>query len=275
MPRAMPSTLKSTPARDGFWMPAEFEAARGLLDAVAGATRQLAAACAARPAGVCRGRGRNRPIRAGERRLPRRSNTRGARSMLPAAVRVVELSSDDAWMRDVGPTFVVNAGGALRGVHWRFNAWGGLYRDFRSDQVVAQKVLEAAGCERYCAPLINEGGAIHVDGQGTVLVTEQCLLKRNRSADPAADRGCAEALPGRELRDLARRGRDRRRDLGSYRQSGLLCASRRGLPDLERRSARSAAPGLQGRLGTADGGARCAWPSDCGCTSCPRRGRST
>lgn len=104
-----------------------------------------------------------------------------ARAALPAAVRVVEISSDDAWMRDVGPSFVVNAAGALRGVHWRFNAWGGLYRDFRRDQAVGQKVLEIAGCERYCAPFINEGGAIHVDGQGTVLVTEQCLLSRNPS----------------------------------------------------------------------------------------------
>ena len=104
-----------------------------------------------------------------------------ARAALPAAVRVVELSSDDAWMRDVGPTFLVNAAGTLRGVQWRFNAWGGLYRDFRRDQAVAQKVLELADCDRYCAPFVNEGGAIHVDGQGTVLVTEQCLLKRNPS----------------------------------------------------------------------------------------------
>jgi agmatine deiminase len=118
-----------------------------------------------------------------------------ARAALPAAVRVLELSSDDAWMRDVGPTFVVNAAGALRGVQWRFNAWGGLYRDFQRDQMVAQKVLEIEGCERYCAPFINEGGAIHVDGQGTVLVTEQCLLRRNR----ALDRGRIETLLKRYL----------------------------------------------------------------------------
>jgi agmatine deiminase len=107
----------------------------------------------------------------------------------------VELSSDDAWMRDVGPTFLVNSAGALRGVHWRFNAWGGLYRDYRRDQAVAQKVLEIAGCERYCAPFINEGGAIHVDGQGTVLVTEQCLLKRN----PTLSRRHIESLLRRYL----------------------------------------------------------------------------
>ena len=132
-----------------------------------------------------------------------------ARAALPPSVRVLELSSDDAWMRDVGPSFVVNAAGAVRGVQWRFNAWGGLYRDCRRDQAVAQKVLELADCDRYCAPLINEGGAIHVDGQGTVLVTEQCLLtKRNPSSEPRADRERAQALSRREPRDLARRGRD-------------------------------------------------------------------
>lgn len=115
-----------------------------------------------------------------------------ARRLLPAAVRLVELSSDDAWMRDVGPSFVVNAGGEVRGVHWRFNAWGGLYRHYERDQQVAQKVLEIAGCARYCAPMINEGGAIHVDGEGTVLLTEQCLLNPNRN--PGLSRARIEAL---------------------------------------------------------------------------------
>jgi len=104
-----------------------------------------------------------------------------ARAQLPAAVRVVELSSDDAWMRDVGPTFLVDAQGGLRGVDWPFNAWGGLYRDFRRDDEVAQKVLELTDAMRYRAPMINEGGAFHVDGQGTALVTEQCLLNPNRN----------------------------------------------------------------------------------------------
>ena len=52
----------------------------------------------------------------------------GARARCRRRCGVVELSSDDAWMRDTGPSFLVNAAGELRGVHWRFNAWGGLYR---------------------------------------------------------------------------------------------------------------------------------------------------
>lgn len=120
-----------------------------------------------------------------------------ARVSLPPAVRVVELSSDDAWMRDVGPSFLINAAGELRGVHWAFNAWGGLYRSYARDQAVAQKVLEIERAARYRAPMINEGGAIHVDGQGTVLVTEQCLLSRNRN--PSLSRRQIEAYLCRYL----------------------------------------------------------------------------
>jgi agmatine deiminase len=100
-------------------------------------------------------------------------------------VRTVELSSNDAWMRDVGPTFVVNDRGAVRGVDWQFNAWGGLngglYFPWDRDDAVAQKVIEIEGCERYRAPFVLEGGSVHVDGQGTVITTEECLLHPNRN----------------------------------------------------------------------------------------------
>ena len=106
---------------------------------------------------------------------------------LPADIRVVEISHDDAWMRDVGPTFVTNKKGMKRGVDWRFNAWGGLrnglYFPWDQDDLVAHKVLEIEGRDRYRAPIINEGGAIHVDGQGTALVTEQVHLNPNRNPD--------------------------------------------------------------------------------------------
>jgi agmatine deiminase len=108
-----------------------------------------------------------------------------ARAQLPPQVRVIELSHDDAWMRDAGPTVVVNGKGERRGVDWIFNAWGGLdgglYFPWDKDDAVAQKVLEIEGVDRYRAPMVNEGGAIHVDGEGTLLVTEECLLNRNRN----------------------------------------------------------------------------------------------
>ncbi len=91
-----------------------------------------------------------------------------ARQMLPPQIRVVEMVNNDAWMRDCGPTFVTDRKGGVRGVDWEFNAWGGLYNglyfpwDF--DQAVAQKVLEIERLDRYQAPIVLEGGSIHVDG---------------------------------------------------------------------------------------------------------------
>lgn len=108
-----------------------------------------------------------------------------ARARLSAKVRVVEVTSNDAWIRDCGPTFVIDAKGRRRGIDWTFNAWGGLagglYFPWDRDDEVAQKVLEIEGADRYRTPFVLEGGAIHVDGQGTCLTTEECLLNPNRN----------------------------------------------------------------------------------------------
>lgn len=102
-------------------------------------------------------------------------------------IRVVELSSNDAWARDTGPTFVVSDDGeSVRGVDWKFNAWGGLegglYFPWDLDDQIAAKILQIEGCRRYrCDDFVLEGGSIHVDGEGTVLTTEECLLNNNRN----------------------------------------------------------------------------------------------
>ena len=106
-----------------------------------------------------------------------------ARAVLSPAVRVVEVSADDAWIRDHGPTFVVDGDGGRRGVDWHFNAWGGIYESWDRDERVAAKVLELEGADRYRAPIVLEGGSIHVDGEGTVLSTEECLLNPNRNPE--------------------------------------------------------------------------------------------
>ncbi len=119
-----------------------------------------------------------------------------ARATLPSAVRVVELPSDDSWMRDVAPSFVVNRQGEVRGVHWHFNAYGGqetgLYKDWAKDAQVAQHVQQALGLSFYAGPLVLEGGAIHVDGEGTLITTESCLLDPHRN--PGLTRNEAEAV---------------------------------------------------------------------------------
>ena len=180
----MTQTLTTTPAADGFWMPAEFEPHAGcwmLWPERADNWRE-----AARPAqhafvGVATAIAQFEPVTVGASA----TQYEIARTLLPPNVRVVELAHDDSWMRDVGPTFVVNKRREVRGVDWHFNAWGGLngglYFPWDQDDLVARKVLEIENRDRYRPTIINEGGAIHVDGEGTVLVTEECLLNANRN----------------------------------------------------------------------------------------------
>jgi agmatine deiminase len=178
--------LDSTPKADGFRMPAEFEAHAGCWMIWPQRTdnwREDAQPAQLAFARVAETIAAAEPVTVGASD----GQFEAARSLLSPAVRVVELSSDDAWMRDVGPTFVVGGNGERRGVDWRFNAWGGrdggLYFPWDRDERVAAKVLEVERAARYRAPLVLEGGSIHVDGEGTVLSTEECLLNRNRNPD--------------------------------------------------------------------------------------------
>ena len=180
----MSATLISTPAQDGFRMPAEFARHDGcwlLWPERADNWRLGAKPAQAAFAAVATA------IAATERVTVAASSRqyRNARARLPRRVRVVELSSDDSWMRDVGPTIVVDRRGRRRGVDWQFNAWGGLakglYFPWDLDDAVAGKVCEIEGLDRYRAPFVLEGGSIHVDGQGTLLTTEECLLNGNRN----------------------------------------------------------------------------------------------
>jgi agmatine deiminase len=180
------ATLESTPVADGFRMPGEFELHSGCWMAWPQRTdnwRDGAAPAQAAYAAVASAIAASEPVTmaASDAQFER------ARALLPDSVRVVEIATDDAWMRDTGPTFVVDETGGRRGVDWRFNAWGGeqggLYASWDRDDRVAAKVLEIEGADRYRAPLVLEGGAIQADGEGTVLTTEQCLLNPNRNPD--------------------------------------------------------------------------------------------
>lgn len=110
-----------------------------------------------------------------------------ARLALSPAVRVVEMSSDDSWARDVAPTFVTN-GQTIRGIDWGFNAWGGLhdglYFPWDLDNKMARKLCDLYNKDVYNARhFILEGGSIHSDGEGTILTTEACLLSKGRNPD--------------------------------------------------------------------------------------------
>ena len=180
------TTLTSTPRADGFSMPAEWaphsqtwmvwpqrpdnwrlggKPAQAAFTAVAKAIARF------EPVTVC--------VNADQ--------YENARARLDADnIRVVEITTDDAWVRDTGPTFVRNASGEIRGVDWTFNAWGGfdggLYSPWTRDDQVASKILEIERRDRYRTEgFVLEGGSIHVDGEGTVITTEECLLNRNRN----------------------------------------------------------------------------------------------
>lgn len=120
-----------------------------------------------------------------------------AEQMLSGIERVtlLDIDSDDAWARDVAPTFIKHTNGTVRGVNWRFNAWGGevdgLYSHWDRDDAFAGNLLEALGYRGYdAAPFVMEGGAVHSDGEGTLLVTESCLLSAGRN--PALSRAQIE-----------------------------------------------------------------------------------
>ncbi len=110
-----------------------------------------------------------------------------ARAQLPDQIKVVEMSYNDCWMRDIGASYVVNDKGDRSGVSWQFNAWGGLvdglYFPWDLDDAVAEKMLNITGDNMFKAPFVLEGGSIHTDGEGTIYTTEECLLHPSRNPD--------------------------------------------------------------------------------------------
>lgn len=98
-----------------------------------------------------------------------------------ANIEFLPIEHNDAWLRDNGPTFIVNEQGGVAGVNWGFNAWGEKHKPWDLDDQVAPKILEHVGLQRFDAPFILEGGSIHVDGEGTLITTEECLLNPNRN----------------------------------------------------------------------------------------------
>lgn len=96
-------------------------------------------------------------------------------------VHILRIPHNDAWCRDNGPTFVWNNQKELKGISWKFNAWGEKYVPYELDDKAALVVLKAFSIPSLTSPIVLEGGSIHVDGEGTMLTTKQCLLNENRN----------------------------------------------------------------------------------------------
>jgi agmatine deiminase len=96
-------------------------------------------------------------------------------------VSILPLEHDDAWMRDTAPTFVRNAEGMLAGIDWRFNGYGERSPEFANDAALAEKICRRLSVPRFEVPLVFEGGAIQVDGEGTGLVCAASVVDPKRN----------------------------------------------------------------------------------------------
>jgi agmatine deiminase len=122
-----------------------------------------------------------------------------------AKVQFVRVATDRCWIRDYGPMFAVNTSAdepAIGVVDWRFNGWA-KYDDHRSDNRVARRLADRLGLPRWKPEVegeedrdrvVLEGGAIDVNGQGTLITTEECLLSPEQARNPGLDRDALEQL---------------------------------------------------------------------------------
>jgi agmatine deiminase len=111
-----------------------------------------------------------------------------ARRQCGSGVEVVEIPLDDSWARDIGPIFVRDGDGERAGVQFGFNAWGEKFAPWDDDAVFATRVIELLGERRRDAThFVLEGGSIAVDGEGTLITTEQCLLDPSRNPSLGRD----------------------------------------------------------------------------------------
>ena len=118
-----------------------------------------------------------------------------ARKLMSSSIELIACPINDLWMRDTGPVFVVTKDGDKAGIDFNFNGWGEK-QEFAHDANVASVVTKIAGARRVRTNLVLEGGGIEVDGHGTAILTESCVLNRNRN--PGVSKSACEA----ELKQL-------------------------------------------------------------------------
>ncbi len=177
----------NTPKQDGFFMPAEYAPHQGTLlvwPERPGSWGNDPAPARKAFAEIITQLAKHETVYV----LVNSSSKASAEQMLPPGVQLLDIQTDDAWARDIAPTFVRHLSGAVLAVDWAFNAWGGeydgLYPDYENDDAAAAAICNALQIPRYDAhPFVLEGGSIHSDGEGTVLVTEACLLSKGRNPD--------------------------------------------------------------------------------------------
>ena len=192
----------STPLADNFYMPGEFEPHRGCIliwPERPGSWGYGAEAAGTAFAAVIKAIAQSEHVYVAvtQKTLPKAQaklfgSDVTADTMKQGSIELFFAKTDDAWARDVAPTFVKSKAqeskdfSIVRAVNWEFNAWGGevdgLYASWENDNAFASLFANQFGFDWYDAsPFVLEGGSIHSDGEGTLLTTESCLLSAGRN----------------------------------------------------------------------------------------------
>ncbi len=174
--------LPTTPRSDGFRMPAEFAPHERCLIAWPTRTRdywgEFYMLAQHTYAAVARAIARFEPVLM----LARPGEGAEARSYCGSdGIEVLELPLDDSWIRDSGPIFVCGRGGEIAIADFAFNSWGERYLPYDQDALIGERIADHFGVRRYATPMVLEGGSITVDGEGTLITTESCLLHPSRN----------------------------------------------------------------------------------------------
>jgi agmatine deiminase len=191
------SARPTTPLDHGFRMPAEWDPHAGTIMIWPVRSRSFWGddydAVCAEYAGVARAIAAFEPVfmvcRPGEAQL--------VRNVCGSGVEPLEFGADDSWARDAGPIFVTDDRGDAAVVKFGFNAWGNRWHPYDQDALIPDRIAAHFGLPLFSAPMILEGGSFFVDGEGTLLTTEQCLLNPNRN--PTLDRAAIEGILHRYL----------------------------------------------------------------------------
>lgn len=171
----------TTPLDHGFRMPAEWTPHAGTIMIWPVRSRgywaaEYDAACA-EYAGVARAIAAFEPVFM----VCQPGEAQTVRDLCGSGVEPLEFGADDSWARDAGPNFVTNDRGEGAVVKFGFNAWGNRWHPYDQDALIPDRIAAHFGLPVFSAPMILEGGSFFVDGEGTLLTTEQCLLNPNRN----------------------------------------------------------------------------------------------
>jgi len=148
-----------------------------------------------------------------------------ARRALTGATDVIELAVDDSWLRDSGPIFTLDdATGKRSAVQFAFNAWGEKFAPYDADATIATRLCAHLGEPVEPCPLVLEGGSIGVDGVGTLVTTEQCLLHASRNPELSRDEIEAELRGRLGVREIVWLGCGLREDRDTDGHVDLIAA---------------------------------------------------